>query len=106
MNPKLKKISTDIEKTRDKIAELQVKLRELEKQKTEIENTEVLSLFRSVAVTPEELAGFIQKYKAECVAQAAEQQAAEPQPEDTAPPAAIGAANMDNDEEDTDHDEL
>lgn len=81
MNPKLKKITTDIDKTRDKIADLQVKLRELEQQKTEVENTEILALFRSVALTPEELAGFIQRYKAESVAQQAANTAAAPGPE-------------------------
>lgn len=76
MNPKLKKITGDIDKTREKISDLQVKLRELEQQKQEVENTEILALFRSVAVTPDELAGFIQKYKAENAARAA----AEPEP--------------------------
>lgn len=70
-NPKLKKVTGDITKTKDKIADLQIKLRELEQQKTELENTEILALFRSVSVTPEELTGFIRRYKAESVAKAA-----------------------------------
>lgn len=49
------KISADIEKTRTKIGELQARLRELERQKTEQENTEIIELVRAIDATPEEL---------------------------------------------------
>ena len=40
MNPKIEKLAKDIEKTKAKIAEQQARLRDLEKQKTELENTD------------------------------------------------------------------
>ena len=63
MNPRLQKTITEIEKTKVKIAELQTRLRELEVQRTDLENTEIISLFRSVDVAPHELASFIKAYK-------------------------------------------
>lgn len=57
MNSKrLTKLSSDIEKTRDKIGELQAKLRELERMKTETENATILELVRTIDATPDELA--------------------------------------------------
>lgn len=62
MNPKIQKVTTEIERTRAKIAESQTRLKELEQQKTDLENTEIVNLFRSVDVAPAELAGFIRAY--------------------------------------------
>lgn len=67
MNPKIKKTINEIEKTKTKIAELQARLRELEVLRVDLENTEIVSLFRSVDVAPEELAGFIKAYKEQSV---------------------------------------
>jgi septal ring factor EnvC (AmiA/AmiB activator) len=63
MNPKIKKIDAEIEKTRAKLSDYQARLRELERQKTEIENTEIVELVRSVDATPQELAVFIRAFR-------------------------------------------
>lgn len=63
MNPKIQKVTTDIEKTQARIAEAQARLKELEQQKVDLENTEIVNLFRSVDVAPADLAGFIRAYK-------------------------------------------
>ena len=65
MNPKIEKVTREIEKTRARIADDQARLKELERQKTDFENTEIVVLFRSVDVEPAELAAFIEKYKKE-----------------------------------------
>ena len=56
MNPKIEKLAKDIEKTKAKIAEQQARLRDLEKQKTELENTDFVAVARSYHLTPQELA--------------------------------------------------
>ena len=53
---KTSKILNDIEKTKTKIGELQAKLRDLERLKTETENTEIIELVRAIDATPEEVA--------------------------------------------------
>ena len=63
MNQKIQKTISEIDKTKTKIAELQTRLRELDAQRVDLENTEIVSLFRSVDVAPQELAGFIRAYK-------------------------------------------
>lgn len=59
MNPKIGKLEKEIEKTKARIAELQSKLRDLEKQKMELENTDYVAVVRSFHLTPEELAEFL-----------------------------------------------
>ena len=59
MNPKIEKIEKEITKTKNKIAEQQAKLRDLEKQKIELENTDYVAVARSFHLTPEELAEFL-----------------------------------------------
>ncbi len=59
MNPKIKKINTEYEKNAAKIAELQARQAELEKQRTELENTDIIGLVRSVGLTPDQLAALI-----------------------------------------------
>ncbi len=53
---KADRIVTEIEKTRTKIGELQARLRNLEQQKTEQENTEIIELVRAIDATPAEVA--------------------------------------------------
>ncbi len=60
MNPKIKKIDTEYEKNAAKIAELQERQAELAKQRTELENTDIIGLVRSVGLTPDQLAILIQ----------------------------------------------
>lgn len=61
MNPKIEKLNRDIEKTETKIAELQEKLGDLKKQKTELENNELISLCRDNGISPADLAAYLQK---------------------------------------------
>ncbi|MDR0813291.1 MAG: DUF4315 family protein [Oscillospiraceae bacterium] len=64
MNPKLQKTISEIEQTKAKISALQALLPELEKKKTELENAEIIKVFRTVNVTPGEFAAFVAAYKA------------------------------------------
>lgn len=59
MNPKIEKIEKEIGKTKDKIAGLQAKLRDLEAQKMELENTDYVAIARSFNLTPSQLADFL-----------------------------------------------
>lgn len=52
---KIDRINNEIQKTREKITELQNKLKGLETQKTEAENLEIVQLVRSMRMTPQEL---------------------------------------------------
>lgn len=53
----------EIDKTKQKISEQQTKLRELEHQKTEIENTEIVELVRSMKMNTSELSIFLKAYR-------------------------------------------
>lgn len=59
MNPKIEKLGVEIAKTKAKIETMQARLREMEKQKTELENTDYVSIARSYDMTPAELAEFL-----------------------------------------------
>ena len=52
---KIERIDREIQKTREKITEYQNKLKELNAQKTEAENLEIVQLVRSMRMTPQEL---------------------------------------------------
>ena len=69
MNPKIQKTIAEIEKTRAKVTELTARLRELEAQRIDMENTEIVGLFRSANVAPQDLADFIRKCKVQTTAQ-------------------------------------
>lgn len=60
MNPKISKIDTELDKTKMKISELQDHARELEQQKTELENIDIVGLVRNAGMTSQELAALIQ----------------------------------------------
>ena len=60
-NKKVLKIEKEIQKTREKITEQQGKLKELEMQKTEAENLEIVQMVRSLHMTPAELSVFLAK---------------------------------------------
>ena len=51
---KIERIDQEIEKTREKIAEYQEKLKTLEAQKTEAENLEIVQMVRALRMTPAE----------------------------------------------------
>ena len=63
MNNKLNKLQMEIDKIKQKITEQQAKLRELEQQKTEIENTEIVELVRSMKMNTSELSTFLKAYR-------------------------------------------
>ena len=56
---KLDRIERDIEKTKSKIAEMQKQLKELEAQKTEQENLQIIQLVRGMNMKPEQFAAFL-----------------------------------------------
>lgn len=60
MNPKIKKINTEYEKNAAKISELQARQKELSKERTELENLDIIGIVRSLGVTPDALAALIQ----------------------------------------------
>ena len=57
MASKLDRIEKDIQKTKSKIAEYQKQLRELEAQKTEQENLQIIQLVRGMNMKPERKRG-------------------------------------------------
>lgn len=60
MNPKIRKINAEYEKNAAKITKLQERQRELEKQRLELENLDIIGLVRDVGLTPDQLAALIQ----------------------------------------------
>lgn len=62
MNPKIIKIETELEKTKKRISELQDHARELEQQKTELENTDIVGLVRDAGMNPQELSALIRAF--------------------------------------------
>ncbi len=59
MNPKIKKIDSEYEKNAAKITELQARQRELEEQRTNLENLDIIGLVRGMGLTPDQLAALI-----------------------------------------------
>lgn len=64
MNAKIERVSKDIQKTKEKINEFQTKLRELEKQKTELENLEIVDAVRGMDISLTDLADLLKVAKA------------------------------------------
>ena len=60
---KLTKLQMEIDKIKQKISEQPTTLRELEHQKTEIENTEIVELVRSMKMNTSELSTFLKAYR-------------------------------------------
>ena len=60
---RLEKIEKDLEKAREKAAECHAKVRELEKQKQEEENSQIVQAVRSLKLTPAELLAFLNNPK-------------------------------------------
>ena len=63
MNPRIAKIKDEIEKTKDKVNKGQIRLRELEKQLTDLENADIVAAVRGVDIAPDELAAFIRVFR-------------------------------------------
>lgn len=64
MNAKIERVSKDIQKTKEKINEFQTKLQELEKQKTELENLEIVDAVRGMDISLTDLADLLKVAKA------------------------------------------
>ena len=60
MNAKIERVSKDIDKTKEKINEFQARLRELEKQKTELENIEIVEAVRGTDIPLTDLASVLE----------------------------------------------
>ena len=58
-NSKIDRIEKEMQKTREKITEYQNRLKELAMQKTEAENLQIISLVRSMRLTPQELTAML-----------------------------------------------
>ena len=56
---KLERIIAEIDKTKDAISKQQARLRELEAQKTEAENLQIVQLVRSMRLSPHELSAML-----------------------------------------------
>ena len=56
---KIERIDQEIAKTREKIAEQQEKLKDLEAQKTEAENLEIVQMVRAQRMTPAQLSAML-----------------------------------------------
>ncbi len=59
MNDKIERVNKGIDKTKEKINEFQARLRELEKQKTELENTEIVEAVRGTNIPLDDLPAVI-----------------------------------------------
>lgn len=57
---KIDRLKAELEKAREKSAEWQARVRDLEKQITEQENLEILREVRAIAASPEELRGLLE----------------------------------------------
>lgn len=58
-NPKIEKVDASIAKTKAKIAEYQAKLRDLERQRTVLEDAEIVARFRSENLTDDDIAELV-----------------------------------------------
>lgn len=65
MNVRIQKLRTEITKVRSRIDHLQERLVEMERQREELENTEIVEMVRSISATPEELADFIKAFRSD-----------------------------------------
>lgn len=63
MNPKINKLRTELEKNNGKIAALQAKNKELEKQIRELENLDIVGMVREQGLTMEQFAELFQQMK-------------------------------------------
>ena len=64
MEAKKDKLRADLVRAKEKASEWQARVRDIERQITECENTEILQAVRSVAATPEELRAVLNMIRA------------------------------------------
>jgi len=63
LNPRIEKIRDEIEKIKAKMSKGQIRLRELEKQLTDLENADIVAAVRGVEIAPDEFADFVRMFK-------------------------------------------
>jgi|GEM_PF-3291401 len=78
LNPKIIKVNSAIDKTNEQIAELQARLKDLEKQKTQLENDEIVAMFRREKLNEDEFAAILQSGRKKALQQPSQA----PQPRD------------------------
>ncbi|MPN26935.1 hypothetical protein SDC9_174361 [bioreactor metagenome] len=59
MNPQIERIKAEIEKHKNKITQLQERIKRLEARRTELQNTEILGRIEVITATPEDLAAIM-----------------------------------------------
>ena len=59
MNPQIERINAEIEKHKNKITQLQERIKRLEARRTELQNTEILGRVEVITATPEDLAAIM-----------------------------------------------
>lgn len=59
MNPQIGRINAEIEKHKNKITQLQGRIKRLETRRTELQNTEILGRVEVITATPEDLAAIM-----------------------------------------------
>jgi len=59
LSAKIERVCKEIEKTKIKLSEQQARLRELEKQKTELENMEIVDVVRGMDISLADLAALL-----------------------------------------------
>ena len=61
---KIEKLKIELERAKKKSSEWQARVRDIEKQITDCENTEILQTVRGIAASPEELRGLLDMLRA------------------------------------------
>lgn len=64
MNAKIKKVIREIDQAKQKISEWQEKLKSLQNEKMNLENIEIIGIFRSAKVTTHDIADVMEAFKA------------------------------------------
>jgi hypothetical protein len=64
-NPKIERVKEDIAKTKARISEYTSKLRELERHKTDLENLEIIALFRREKLSEDEFSALLNSQRKE-----------------------------------------
>jgi len=59
MNTQIERINAEIEKHKNKITQLRERIKRLEAQRTELQNTEILGRVEVISATPEDLAAIM-----------------------------------------------
>jgi len=63
MNPKIERVNKDIAKSKARITAEQARLRDLEKQKTNLENEEIVALFRREKLSEDEFTALLRGHR-------------------------------------------